>query len=73
MRPAVFILLTLALSAPTLANVLTGSDSALNAGEHLTAAIVISWFGVGVVGYLIDSYRAAVAQREDRRGSQNVD
>ena len=65
LRPALFILLVLALSASTLANVLKGSDSAVAAGEHLGAAILISWLAVGVVGYLVDSYRVAVMRRDE--------
>jgi hypothetical protein len=66
MRPAIFILLTLALSAPTLANVLDGADSAIDAGLHLGAAILVSWAGVGLVGYLVDNYRSAALRRAQR-------
>lgn len=63
MRPAIFVLLALALSAPTLANILGGRDSAMNAGVHLTAAILVSWVAVAVVGHLVDSYRSAAMRR----------
>jgi hypothetical protein len=63
MRPAIFVLLTLALAAPTLDNILNGADSATNAGIHLGGAILVSWAAVGIVGYLVDSYRAAVLRR----------
>jgi hypothetical protein len=63
MRPAIFVLLTLALSAPTLLNVLAGADSATNAGVHLGAAILVAWAAVGIVGHLVDSYRAAAHRR----------
>jgi hypothetical protein len=76
LRPAIFILLALALSAPTLANILSGADSAVGAGEHLGAAIVVSWAAVSLVGYLVDMYRVATARREyesqeQRPGSQH--
>lgn len=67
MRPAIFVLLTLALSAPTLANVLDGADSAVNAGTHLGAAILVSWAAVGIVGYLVDNYRSATLRRAQRQ------
>jgi len=63
MRPAVFILLTLALSTPTLANIVGGSESAMGAGERLGAAILVSWAAVSVVGHLVDKYRVSVARR----------
>jgi len=63
LRPAVFVLLALALSAPTLANILAGNESALGAGLHLGTAILVSWAAVGVVGHLVDSYRAAAFRR----------
>ncbi|HTW08854.1 MAG TPA: hypothetical protein VME46_15165 [Acidimicrobiales bacterium] len=63
LRPAGFILLTLVLAAPTLANILQGADSAMSAGVHLGAAILVSWVAMGIVGYLVDSYRLAVARR----------
>jgi hypothetical protein len=59
-RPAFFILLTLVLSASTLANIMNGSDSAVSAGEHLAAAIVISWVAVRLVSYVVDTYRGSV-------------
>lgn len=62
-RPAFFIILVLALSAPTLANIAQGSDSALAAGEHLAAAILVSWLAVALVGSVVDNYRAAVLRR----------
>jgi hypothetical protein len=67
MRPAIFILLTLALSAPTLANVLGGADSAIDAGLHLAAAILVAWAAVGFVGYLVDNYRSATLRRAQRQ------
>lgn len=63
MRPAIFLLMTLALSAPTLMNIVSGADSATSAGAHLAAAILVAWAAVSVVGHLVDSYRASVARR----------
>ena len=67
MRPAVFVLLALALSAPTLGNILSGSDSAVTAGEHLAAAVVISWVAVRLVGHLLDNYRSSSDNHQARR------
>jgi hypothetical protein len=67
MRPAIFVLLTLALASPTLANIVNGSDSAVSAGVHLGAAILISWLAVGVVGHMVDSYRAASFRRAQQQ------
>ena len=69
MRPAIFVLLTLALSAPTLANILAGNESAVGAGLHLGAAILVSWAAVGVVGHLLDNYRSA-ARRRGQQGQR---
>jgi hypothetical protein len=67
MRPAIFILIALALSAPTLMAVVSGSAPALSTGEHVGAAIVVARMAVSTVGYLVDSYRAhALAQRPGR-------
>ena len=63
MRPAIFLLMTLALSASTLLNIVAGSESAMGAGEHIGAAILISWLAVGTVGYTVDRYRAHVFAR----------
>jgi hypothetical protein len=62
-RPAVFVLLVLALSAPTLGNVIGGRDSGVAAGEHFAGAIVVSWVAVSLVSHLVDGYRAALARR----------
>jgi uncharacterized membrane protein len=68
MRPAIFLLMTLALSASTLLNIVSGSEPAMGAGEHLGAAILISWLAVGTVGYTVDRYRAhALVQARRRR------
>ncbi|HTV10753.1 MAG TPA: hypothetical protein VME20_02740 [Acidimicrobiales bacterium] len=67
LRPAVFLLLTLALAAPTLANILNSNESAVGAGLHLGGAILVSWAAVGIVGYLIDSYRVSSARRAHRQ------
>jgi hypothetical protein len=68
MRPAIFLLMALALSASTLLNVASGSEAALDAGEHMGAAIVISWLAVGTVGHLVDRYRAhALAHPRQQR------
>jgi tellurite resistance protein TehA-like permease len=64
MRPAIFILLALALSGPTLVNIISGADSAVAAGEHLGAAILVSWVAVRLVGYLVDMYRATITRRQ---------
>lgn len=66
MRPAIFVLIALVLSAPTLASVAGGTDPAVGAGEHLAAAVLVSWGAVSVVGHLVDSYRAAALRREQR-------
>lgn len=63
-RPGVLVLLALALSAPTLSNLLSGSDSTVDAGVHLGGAVVIAWVAVTVVGHLFDSYRAASLRRD---------
>ncbi len=67
MRPAVFVLLALALSAPTLGNILNGSDSTDTAGGHLAAAVLISWVAVRLVGHLLDNYRASSDNHQARR------
>lgn len=74
MRPAIFILLLLVLSTPTLANILNGSDSALNAGVHLGAATLVAWFAVGLVAHLVDNYRAATLRERlaGQAGSQPI-
>jgi hypothetical protein len=33
-------------------------------GEHLAAAVVVAWVAVAMVGYLVDTYRAASFQRK---------
>jgi hypothetical protein len=66
-RPAILVLMTLALSAPTIANVAGGNEPAISAGEHVGGAIVVSWFAVGFVGYLVDSYRSAAVRRNQQR------
>ncbi|HET9060854.1 MAG TPA: hypothetical protein VFN61_13115 [Acidimicrobiales bacterium] len=66
LRPAIFVLLALAFSAPTLLAVATGTTTALSAGEHLVASVLVSWAAVGIVGRLIDSYRVSVLRREER-------
>jgi hypothetical protein len=71
MRPAIFVLLALGLSEPTLSNILGGNESAVNAGVHLGAAILVSWAAVGIVGYLVDSYRAAALRRSQQQ-HQNI-
>ena len=71
MRPAIFVLLTLALSAPTLLNILAGADSATNAGVHLAAAILLSWGAVGTVGHLVDGYRASAHRRAQQQHLQH--
>ncbi len=70
MRPAIFLLMAVALSASTLFNVASGSESALDAGERIGAAILISWLAVGTVGHLVDRYRAHVLAhpRQQRPG-----
>ena len=71
LRPAIFLLLALALSAPTLFNVAEGSDSALNAGIHLVAAILVARLSVLMVGYLVDSYQANAARRAQHQAPRN--
>lgn len=66
-RPAVLVLLSVALSLPTLSNIVNRSISSIDAGEHLVGAIVVSWVGVTLVGRLIDSYRAASRHRESEQ------
>jgi hypothetical protein len=68
-RPAILVLMVLALSAPTIANIAGGNEPAMAAGEHIGAAIIVSWIAVGVVGYLVDSYRSAALRRNQQRHS----
>jgi hypothetical protein len=68
-RPAILVLMVLALSAPTIADIAAGSEPAIAAGEHIGGAILVSWFAVGVVGYLVDSYRSAAVRRNRQRHS----
>jgi hypothetical protein len=63
-RPALLVLMALALASPTLANLLKGSVSAVSAAEHLVGAIVVAWVAVSIVGYTVDSYRSSVLQHE---------
>lgn len=58
-RPALLVLLALVLSAPTLSNMLAGSDSTVDAGIHLAGAVIVAWVAVAFVGYLFDGYRTA--------------
>lgn len=67
MRPAIFILLTLALSSPTLMNIIAGQESVTAAGAHLAGAILVAWASVSVVGHLIDNYRANALRRTSSR------
>lgn len=67
MRPAIFVLLALALAAPTLGNIMSGSDSAVTAGEHLAAAVVVSWVAVRLVGHLLDNYRSSSSNHRAQR------
>jgi hypothetical protein len=67
MRPAIFVLLALVLSASTLANIVHGADSAAGAGLHLGAAILISWVAVGTVSHVVTGYRAAALRRAHER------
>jgi hypothetical protein len=66
-RPAILVLIALALSAPTISSVAAGNEPAIPAGEHIGGAILVSWFAVGVVGYLVDNYRSAAARRNQQR------
>jgi membrane protease YdiL (CAAX protease family) len=66
-RPALLVLIALALAAPTLVNLTEGAISAASAGEHLAGAIIVAWVGVSIVGHMVDSYRAAVIRRQHRR------
>lgn len=70
-RPAILVLMALALSAPTISNIASGNEPAVAAGEHIGAAIVVSWLAVALVGYLVDSYRVAAARRQQHRQSQS--
>jgi hypothetical protein len=72
MRPAIFLLMTLALSASTLLNIANGSEPAIGAGEHIGAAILISWLAVGTVGHLVDRYRAHVWARHAHRTTRRT-
>jgi Ca2+/Na+ antiporter len=69
MRPALFLLLALLLSASTLIAVVNGTEPALEVGEHIGAAILISWLAVGTVGYTVDRYRAHALMRSRPRRS----
>jgi hypothetical protein len=68
-RPAILVLMALALSAPTISNIAGGSEPAMAAGEHIGGAIVVSWLAVGFVGHLVDSYRSAAVRRNQQRHS----
>lgn len=70
-RPAILVLLALALSAPTIANIFSGNEPAIAAGEHVGAAILVSWFAVRLVGYLVDTYREAAVRRNHQRHSSH--
>lgn len=71
LRPAIFILVALALSAQTLMAVATGATTAVSAGEHLVAAVLISWASVSVIGRLVDGYRVSILHREQRQHRQH--
>ncbi|MGC8626011.1 MAG: hypothetical protein ACP5VR_00405 [Acidimicrobiales bacterium] len=66
-KPALFVFLSVVLSAPTLANILAGSVSAVSAGAHLVGAILISWAAVGTLSYLVSTYRASVAHQQHQQ------
>jgi hypothetical protein len=65
-RPAILILLVLALGATTLEHLASGSISTTSACFHLAGAIVVAWAGVSLVGSVIDNYRLAVMRREEQ-------
>jgi hypothetical protein len=66
-RPAILVLMALALSAPTISSIADGNEPAVTAGEHIGGAIIVSWLAVSVLGYLVDSYRAAAVRRNQQR------
>lgn len=70
MRPAIFLLLAVALAAPTLVNITEGSDSALDAGIHLVAAVLVARFSVLMVGHLVDTYQTSAMHRRAHRQPQ---
>ena len=67
LRPALLVLLALALAAPTLVNIVDGAISTTSAGIHLVGAIAVAWVAVGIVSHLVNSYRAAVLRRHRPR------
>lgn len=63
-RPAIMILLVLALGSTTLEHLANGSVSVTTGCLHLAGAIVVSWAGVSLVGSVVDSYRLTVVRRQ---------
>jgi hypothetical protein len=70
MRPAIFLLLALVLSAPTLLNIVAGSESAMATLVHLGGAILVARIAVQVVSHLVDSYRLSAARRAQQNHHQ---
>jgi hypothetical protein len=66
-RPAILVLMALALSATTISSIANGNETAISAGEHIGGAILVSWFAVRVVGHLVDNYRTAAVRRNQQR------
>lgn len=70
MRPAIFVLVALVLSAPTLLAVAGGTTTAVNAGEHLAGAVLVAWAAVSAVAHLLDGYRAMALRRDEAHHSE---
>jgi hypothetical protein len=66
-----FLLLALALWAPSARDLLHGTLDATTAGVRLLAALLLAWVAVRVVTRLLDGYAAAQRQasRRDARGA----
>jgi hypothetical protein len=71
LRPAIFVLLALAFSAPTLMAVANGTATAVGAGERLVASVLVSWAAVSIIGRLVDGYRLSVLRREESQHRQH--
>jgi hypothetical protein len=69
-RPAIMILLVLALGAVTLEHLADGSVPVTTGCLRLAGAIVVSWAGVSLVGSVVDSYRLSVLRRQQEEQAQ---
>jgi hypothetical protein len=63
-KPAIFVVLVLVLSSPTLRDILAGSVTATSAAAHLGLAIMVAWAAVSLLSAVISNYAAVSAARE---------